>query len=343
MNLDIYNWKDYKIADVLNIYNGKGITQEEIEENAGTLTVVQSGEENNGVLGYINLEYCKAMGYTYTTDMCLTVARSGSAGFVSYQPDGCVVGDSAKILKLKAEERATEYIYLFIRTVLMANKYKYTYGRKVTENKYMNDVISLPTKDNKPDWEFMERYICSLKHKKLSTNNKRFRAIDISKWVEFRFGDLISNIYKGRALNKDDLLEVDEGGRYIRYITRTAIDNGCELFASLDNINDEFIESGNAITIGDTTATCFYQDEPFITGDHMVVVRADWLNKYTGIYIVAILTNEQYKYSYGRAYLMDRIKDTILKLPAKKIDDILVPDWEYMEKYIKSLPYGDRL
>ena len=225
----------------------------------------------------------------------------------------------------------------------MANKYKYTYGRKVTENKYMNDVISLPTKDNKPDWEFMERYICYLKHKKLSTNNKRFRAIDISKWVEFRFGDLISNIYKGRALNKDDLLEVDKGGRYIRYITRTTIDNGCELFASLDNINDEFIESGNAITIGDTTATCFYQDEPFITGDHMVVVRADWLNKYTGIYIVAILTNEQYKYSYGRAYLMDRIKDTILKLPAKKIDDILVPDWEYMEKYIKSLPYGDRL
>ena len=44
----------------------------------------------------------------------------------------------------------------------MANKYKYTYGRKVTENKYMNDVISLPTKDNKPDWEFMEKYIKTL-------------------------------------------------------------------------------------------------------------------------------------------------------------------------------------
>ena len=28
----------------------------------------------------------------------LTAARSGSAGFVSFQPNGCVVGDSAKVL-----------------------------------------------------------------------------------------------------------------------------------------------------------------------------------------------------------------------------------------------------
>jgi len=58
---------------------------------------------------------------------------------------------------------------------------------------------------------------------------------------------------------------------------------------------------------------------------------------------VALLTNEQYKYSYGRAYLMDRIKDTILKLPAKKIGEEYISDWNYMGQYIKALPYGDRL
>lgn len=37
---------------------------------------------------------------------------------------------------------------------------------------------------------------------------------------------------------------------------------------------------------------------------------------------------------------MDRIKDTIIKLPVNENDN---PDWNYMENYIKSLPYGDRL
>ena len=73
----------------------------------------------------------------------------------------------------------------------------------------------------------------------------------------------------------------------------------------------------------------------------MVVVRADnWLNEKTALYIVTILNNEQFKYSYGRAFLMDRIKDTIIKLPVNENDN---PDWNYMENYIKSLPYGDRL
>ena len=43
---------------------------------------------------------------------------------------------------------------------------------------------------------------------------------------------------------------------------------------------------------------------------------------------------------YGHAYLMDRIKDTIVKLP---VDTDGNPDWQFMENYIKALPYGDRL
>lgn len=121
----------------------------------------------------------------------------------------------------------------------------------------------------------------------------------------------------------------------IRYITRTGDNNGCELWADRNSINPSLVEKANAISIGDTTATCFYQDEEFITGDHMVVVRADsWLNRYTALYVVAVLNYEQYRYSYGRAFLMDRIKDTLMKLPVNEDDE---PDWKFMEDYIKSL------
>ena len=77
MNLDTSQWKEFKVSSIFTIHNGKGITKEEIEDNVGDFTVVQSGEEDNGVLGKINLDYCKIMNYTLSEKPCLTVARSG--------------------------------------------------------------------------------------------------------------------------------------------------------------------------------------------------------------------------------------------------------------------------
>lgn len=178
-DLNLKTWHSFSVGRLFTMLNGKGITQEEIAENAGEFIAVQSGEDNNGVMGKIDLNYCKKMKYTYSEKPCLTVARSGSAGFVSYQNSGCVVGDSAKILLLPDEVATTEH-YLFLQTMLTANRFKYTYGRKVTEDKYLNDVIDLPIQHNAdgstftdsackysdegfvPDWEFMENYIKSL-------------------------------------------------------------------------------------------------------------------------------------------------------------------------------------
>lgn len=179
MNLNVSGWKEFKVDSIFIMHNGKGITKEEIEDNAGDFTVVQSGEENNGVIGKIDKSYCEAMNYTFTEKPCLTVARSGSAGFVSFQFHGCVVGDSAKILLLKVEKPSIE-LYVFLQTILTAQRFKYAYGRKVTETKYMNDTIKLPIQHNPdgtpyidpnhtysedgyvPDWQFMEDYIKAL-------------------------------------------------------------------------------------------------------------------------------------------------------------------------------------
>ena len=79
-SLGVENWKEFEVGDILTILNGKGITKEEIDDNPGNLTVVQSGEENNGVLGMIDKDYCVRMNYAISDKPCLTVARSGSAG-----------------------------------------------------------------------------------------------------------------------------------------------------------------------------------------------------------------------------------------------------------------------
>lgn len=58
------------------------------------------------------------------------------------------------------------------------------------------------------------------------------------------------------------------------------------------------------------------------------------------MFIVALLKRERFRYSYGRAFLMESIKETQLLLPTT---DKGTPDWAWIENYIKSLPYSDRI
>ncbi|EAI8172410.1 methyltransferase [Campylobacter upsaliensis] len=342
MNLDVERWVSFQVKDVLSIQNGKGITTEEIEENAGDFAVVQSGEENNGVLGKIDLNYCKLKGYIYTEKPCLTVARSGSAGFVSFQKDGCVVGDSAKILLLPDEVAKTE-IYLFLHSILTANRFKYDYGRKVTENKYMSDYIDLPaiTKGHKkkPDFEFMENYIKSLHYKPLTTKNRPENALplNIEKWGEFRLGDIFecSSTF---SLVKSDLDEAyGGGGGNVPFISRTTFNNGCDGYVEVEA---KFITKGNCISIGGEGIYAFYQKEDFATGTNICVLRNEKLNQYVALFVCAVLNHEIYRYSYGRARNLGRVENETIKLPINHKGEL---DFEFMENYIKSLPYGDRV
>ena len=67
-------------------------------------------------------------------------------------------------------------------------------------------------------------------------------SLSMSKWKEFKFGDLISNIHKAKAINKDDLTVATDSDKAIRYITRTGENNGCELLADINDIDKVLIE-----------------------------------------------------------------------------------------------------
>lgn len=157
--------------------------------------------------------------------------------------------------------------------------------------------------------------------------------LNIVSWKEFRLGNLFSEMYKAEAHVKSDLECFNMfSHNTIKFISRTEMNNGCDCYVLNNDLTG--IEEGNAIAIGDTTATCFYQSERFICGDHMVICRAGWLNKYTALFVLSILKQEKYKYSYGRAFKMDLISSTVIKLPATADGS---PDWDFMEQYIKSL------
>lgn len=156
--------------------------------------------------------------------------------------------------------------------------------------------------------------------------------METKNWKWFKISDLFDKPYKGFAYNAQNLTFCDfKHPMAVRYVTRTDVDNGCKGFV----INEDFvyIETCNAITIGDTTATIFYQENEFICGDHMVILRSHHLNKVRGLFIISLLNKERYRYNYGRAFKKDLISNTRLKLP---IDNNGKPDWQWIENYVKE-------
>lgn len=73
--------------------------------------------------------------------------------------------------------------------------------------------------------------------------------------------------------------------------------------------------------------------------------------------MATVIRQEKYRFSYGRKWTLENMKITEICLPIqynpdetpiiddnhKYSDEGDVPDWQFMEDYIKSLPYGDRL
>ena len=101
------HYAQFQVGDLFNIYNGK-----EIFDYPRNIEAIQSGADNNTVLGLLDEQYCLQSGYKIINEPCLSVARSGTSGYVAYHESPCVIGDSTKVLILKEKQKASIYIYI---------------------------------------------------------------------------------------------------------------------------------------------------------------------------------------------------------------------------------------
>ncbi len=82
-----------------------------------------------------------------------------------------------------------------------------------------------------------------------------------------------------------------------------------------------------------------YMDRDFMASGDLILGYGEHINQYTGLFLSTILDKERPKYSFGRKY-GKYVKGTKILLPITKDG---APDWQFMEDYIKSLPYSANL
>lgn len=323
MKLD--NWKEFKISEIFTLKNCKCSNAGELI-SGNNLLYIGAKKNENGVIKTVGLDTNLVSKGNCIVFIC---DGQGSVGYCNYM-DRDFIGSTT--LTVGYNKNLNRFNAMFIVTILDKERFKYSYGRKYRA--HLEDTkIKLPEKDGLPDWNFMEKYIKSLKYEKITTDNKKTHIpINTAEWKEYKIKDLFE--VSGTKTTKIDELESYGNGKY-SYVTTQAVNNG------VANKYNHYTEKGGVLTIDSAVlGFCTYQEKEFSASDHVEKLTPKFkMNKYIGLFFVTLFNNECYKYSYGRKANQIKIKNTILKLPTKNNK----PDWQYMEDFIKSLPYADRI
>lgn len=332
MSLNVSVWKEFKIADLFDVFLSSGDLK--IEEcESGDIPLVSSGQTNNGIVGYID---CAGDGKAQIfTKNEITVDMFCNA---FYQPNDFYAVSHGRVNILKPKFAMNNLMGLFIVTIINNERYKFSYGRAVYSNEIARMEIKLPaTKEGQPDWRYIENYMKSLKHKPISSKNSALYetlSLGVNDWKPYKIEDLFE-IFTGGDL----IISETNGGTYP--VASNSSENNNIAFYSCFLENRKLFNHKISISIADRGAfKAFVQPNDFYIGTRAkcLVSKNRNINTAQLLFIVTVLNQESYRFSYGYNCCA-HLNDMIIKLPTKNNQ----PDWNFMENYIKTLPYSDRI
>ena len=308
-----------KVKDLFLLHQGNGLELMHIGvAEKADINFISRTAQNNGVVAQVNkVENIEPFPAGY-----ITVALGGSvlSSFVQLKP----FYTAFHIMALEPKRQMTLHEKLYYCMCITANAYRYSYGRQA--NKTLKE-IELP--DSVPQW------VQSTKINPITTKRTQILVpkIDTNKWGEYTLGELF-RFYKGKRLTKEDMTEGT-----VNFIGAISENNGVRQFIDVEPMFEP-----NCITVNynGSVGEAFYQFEPFWASDDVNVLYADgWeLNKHIAMFIITVIKANRYKFSYGRKWTLEKMKESAIKLPKSQDGS---PDFVYMENYIRTLSYSDRI
>ncbi len=152
-------------------------------------------------------------------------------------------------------------------------------------------------------------------------------------WEWFR----IDELFAVSGTKTTPLRDLETYGRGVYPYVRTQSTNN-----GVAGYFDFKTEDGGVLTVDSAVVGyCAYQKFSFSASDHVEKLTPKFpMNDYVAMFLVTILNMEQYRYNYGRKCSQSRLKEAEIKLPATSKG---APDFAYIERYIKTLPYSANL
>lgn len=311
-----------KLSEIFDIKYGVNLELNKLDQVENGINYVSRTRNNNGVSAIVK----KIEGITPNPANTISVALGSSTVLFSFlQEEPYYSGRD--IAYLKPKNILTKNQLIFYCMVIKENRFRYSYGRQA--NKTLKDIL-VPSPNEIPDW-VNNCYSPSFDAtKKPFYDNSMGLNLDTSNWKEFYITDLF-NLTKGKYYPKSSYNKGD-----IPLISASDTENGISDYTDLAPTYN-----GNCLTLGKVKMSIFYQPVPFSCSHDVTVLEPIYrFNQYIGMFMKVVLEQNKYRYNYGRQIQLNVTKELTVKLPIT-IDG--TPDWQFMENYIKQLPYSSAI
>ncbi|MGL2833268.1 restriction endonuclease subunit S [Helicobacter pylori] len=363
--LNAIKWGEFKLGDLFEASNGDFDIQKRHINHKGEF-VITAGLSNNGVLGQSDIKAKVFESHTITIDMF---------GCAFYRSFPYKMVTHARVFSLKPKFEINHKIGLFLSTLFFGYPKKFGYENMCSWAKIKNDKVILPLKPTSNtqtlkdiDFHFMEKFIAELEQCRLAEleqcrlaeleaylkatglsnttlSSDEENALNVFNnsgntpcgltWQSFKLGDLFEVLpYKKRFdANKVNIYASKTKDTY-PYVVRTSLNNGIRGYLK-ENTN--FLNAGNTISFGQDTATMFYQEKPYFTGDKIKILRCKNpnFNKINALFFITSLTKAFRNFSWGSAsFSVSIIENQNISLPTNQHGKI---DFHFMHTFINAL------
>lgn len=362
-NFDTSMWKEFKIGDVLDIRRSNGI----FHANAinisdrpfeGSHPYVVRSSKNNGIRGYIKDDEA-------ALNPARTISFAQDTAEMFYQEEAYFTGNNVKVASIKDGTPLNEMSALFIITALRKSMSAFHWGMSFELEKIKDITITLPaTETHEPDWNYMQERIAELEQERiaeleqyliatglndyeLTEEDKHILATKLTDggasqssesgsgcWKEarlFRIGDLFEVKTPARKFNANTVEITDKIGH--PYVVRSSINNGIRGYINED---ERYLNEEHTFSFGQDTATIFWQEKPYFTGDKIKVLKPKFVCDFEiANYIINEITKTFCNFSWGaQSFKQSTIENSKILLP---ITCNRKPDWDFMRKYIHAI------
>ncbi len=320
-----------RLSDLFEIKNGLASSEVKIsnqQTNDFDIPYIRpSSSYTNLVAGYLNINDVNKNYIFSPESIIVSTDGEGSHTYSYVLPVSFVPNSNVAVLLPKREMSLNEKI--FYSLCITKNRYRFSYGRKPKGQRL--ESINIP--DKMPVSFGNKKFINVSKIKEPISFKKN--PISTPAWKFFKCGDLFY-LERGKRSSLDRI----GVGTKTPIISAVTGNNGLLRFS-----NENFDFEGKKITIGNTgqasVGIAFYQEIAFIGTNNITVLSPKFnINAFIGLFFVSVFSKERYKFSFGRILNTDRLKKFEIKLPVDKNGN---PDWQFMEDYIKSLPYSSSI
>ena len=158
------------------------------------------------------------------------------------------------------------------------------------------------------------------------------RKLEMVKWGEYKLGDLFKIVSYKKRFDANKVTLIENGGH--PYIVRQSTNNGKK-----GNIDEqaEYLNDGNTISFGQDTATMFYQEQPYFTGDKIKILKPKYarFGKNNAQFFLAAMRKTFSLFSWGSSrFNIGTLNSQVVLLPAKEDKSI---DFDFIETYISAI------